>query len=57
MAEKTDKETWKNAGAGEVWINVIDPHTPETKAHPRTLGCEGASYYRRAPDQSGSCCF
>jgi hypothetical protein len=35
MAEKTDKETWQNSGAGQVWINLFDPvnngklkHTP-----------------------------
>lgn len=40
MAEKTDKETWKNAGAGEVWINVIDPHTQRLKHTPVRSGAK-----------------
>jgi hypothetical protein len=35
---KTTKETWKNAGAGEVWINVIDPHTQRLKHVPVRSG-------------------
>lgn len=35
---KTTKETWKNAGAGEIWISVIDPHTQRLKHVPVRSG-------------------
>jgi hypothetical protein len=37
---KTDKETWTNAGAGEVWIQTIDPHTNKLKHTPVRSGAK-----------------
>lgn len=38
MSDVDDKETWKNAGAGEIWIKVTDPVTRRVKHQPVRAG-------------------
>lgn len=42
MSNVDDKETWKNAGAGEIWIKVLDPITQRMQHTPVRSGAKVA---------------